>query len=507
MRIVIVEDEVKIREGMAHLIESQTKHIVLEKAADGEEGLKAILRYKPDLVIADIRMPKMDGLEMIHELNERKVPVHVIILSGYSEFEYAKRAIQYGVDDYLLKPLTAEDVTSVLDKIEAQIEVEQLTKGTPEVHIGNLVCLSNSEEERIYEILNQVCHLPWEGCYELLEAYIGSADAEYRKKLEETIEELKEKYLKLTIHYVYIGHLQKVYILVWADGNKEEMESFLAALYRKMIYVYKNKIEKARWTKKSFDSLKMLKTTMNLLDQRIAAALNIECRDWITDEMISAKGKAKIETPTAIYTKIRNAIYSDDGKKLKAAIEEFVQYIEQGDFLADDIKRTFMKTHFLIIDTLQDINKSVYDYLIKNDYQKKIENAITWEELKNSLQDVVDRITNSCVNREGISNYVIKKAIAYIREHYQEGLTQEELSRKLEITPEYLSTLFKRELGINFTTFLKQFRLSHAKRLLKGSDMKIYEVAEAVGYNDSKYFQRVFKEEYGVSPGEYRALH
>lgn len=110
------------------------------------------------------------------------------------------------------------------------------------------------------------------------------------------------------------------------------------------------------------------------------------------------------------------------------------------------------------------------------------------------------------VKREDISNYIIKKAINYIREHYREEIALEELSRKLEITPEYLSALFKREVGINFSLFIKRFRISHAKRLLKGSDLKVYEVAERVGYGDAKYFARVFKEELGVTPGEYRQM-
>lgn len=160
-----------------------------------------------------------------------------------------------------------------------------------------------------------------------------------------------------------------------------------------------------------------------------------------------------------------------------------------------------------MLDDLQEINQPVYQHLIKSNYQKFFEHAITWGEMESVYIDIIENITNTNVNRGDISNYVIQKAIAYIREHYQEGLTQEEIARKLEITPEYLSTLFKRELGINFSTFLKQFRISHAKRLLKGTDMKIYEIASAVGYSDSKYFQRVFKEQIGISPGEYRAMN
>ena len=131
---------------------------------------------------------------------------------------------------------------------------------------------------------------------------------------------------------------------------------------------------------------------------------------------------------------------------------------------------------------------------------------MTWHELESAYRDVIQAIEGARTKREDISNYVIKRALNYIREHYQEGLTQEEVASVLEITPEYLSTLFNREMGINFSAFLKQFRLSHAKRMLKGTDQKVYEIANAVGYSDPKYFQRVFKEEIGVSPGEYRQM-
>ena len=122
MRIVIVEDEIKIREGMAKLIESQTEHVVLGEAVDGKDGLEMILRFRPDLVITDIKMPKMDGLEMVRELHERKLSLHVVILTGYSEFEYAQKALRYGVDDYLLKPLAIDDIRDMLAKVEEKLK-------------------------------------------------------------------------------------------------------------------------------------------------------------------------------------------------------------------------------------------------------------------------------------------------------------------------------------------------------------------------------------------------
>ena len=112
----------------------------------------------------------------------------------------------------------------------------------------------------------------------------------------------------------------------------------------------------------------------------------------------------------------------------------------------------------------------------------------------------------AAAQKEDISNYAIKKAISYIRMHYAENISLEEIADMLDLTPEYLSALFNREVGVNFTAFLRDFRLSHAKRLLKGTDKKVYEIAQEVGYSDSKYFNRVFKENVGVSPREFRQM-
>lgn len=505
MRIVIVEDEIKIREGMAKLIESETEHTVVEKAADGEEGLKAILRFKPDLVITDIRMSKMDGLEMIRELKQRQISARVVILSGYSEFEYAKKAIQYGVDDYLLKPLSAEDVTELLEKVRVQIEKEELAKDTLEVYLSNLIHCAENEQERIYQILNQICGFPYKGRYDLLLGYVGTAENTYKKHVEDSVEELRGKYPDFKIYYTYVNHLQKAYILIQGEKDTQSFEKIEGSFYRRLLLQFQNNAEKAMWTKEEFYDLTELKGIMSKLDLRIAHAFQADCKNWIGE---NADEKYDVlDVPNNIINKIKNGICQENSQRLNEGSKELIQYLKSGKFKAEDVKLFFVKNYFMMLEHLQEINRPVYEHLIKSNYQKFYEQAITWSEMERVYRDIIENITNTNVNREDISNYVIQKAIAYIREHFHEGLTQEEIARKLEITPEYLSTLFKRELGINFSTFLKKFRISHAKRLLKGTDMKIYEIASAVGYSDSKYFQRVFKEQIGISPGEYRAMN
>lgn len=505
MRIVIVEDEVKIREGMGKLIESQTDHMVLGEAADGEEGLEMILRFKPDLVITDIRMPKMDGLEMIRELYSRKVPVHTVILSGYSEFEYAKRAIQYGVDDYLLKPLAADDIQEMLATIEQRIKKEELANGTPELYIRTLILEADEEMEKNCAVLEDVCGLPAEGNYELFAGYIGSAAAPYRAEMESAIRELKEKYPELKLHYIYIDNFQKAYLL--AEGEKDRLDALEKSVYNRMLLRYLQKPEQAIWTKRRFTGLKELKANVKELDRLFSYALVLKRDGWLSAGQAEEYEPVAFTPPSEIYNRIRNAICMGDTEKLKKAAGDFLRYMEVGHFEAEEIRGAFVKSYYLISDTLQDIDRSLYGHLKSTNLLRNIETAVTWNELKQAYRDVEQVVAGTKTKREDISNFVIKRAINYIREHYQEGITQEEVSRELEITPEYLSTLFNREMGINFSTFLKQFRMSHAKRLLKGTDMKIYEIAKAIGYSDPKYFQRVFKDEIGVSPGEYRQMN
>ena len=125
MRVLIVEDEVKIRMGISRLISMHTEHTVVGEAKNGQEGLEMAEHFHPDLIISDIRMPVMDGLEMLQKITERGARSHFVILSGYSEFDYAQQALRYGADDYLLKPLAPEDVTELLTKIQKKINKEE----------------------------------------------------------------------------------------------------------------------------------------------------------------------------------------------------------------------------------------------------------------------------------------------------------------------------------------------------------------------------------------------
>lgn len=506
MRIIIVEDEIKTREGLAKLIESQTAHVVQGKAANGKDGLEMVLRFKPDLVITDIRMPGMDGLEMVRSLFEQKVRFHAVILSGYSEFEYARKAIHYGVDDYLLKPLDVDDIKKMLDKVEEKLQKEQTANAVVSLYLKNLIAGEEQEADENCRILKELCGLSDVGDYELFAGYIGSAQPSYRENMEQFARGLQERYPQLKIYYIYLENRQEGYLLGCGEPGGERLQDLETAAYYGLILKQHSKEERAVWTKKRFSSLGQVREAAKELHSLLAYALVLKPQGWLDAAAADQYCPKPYAAPVHIYNQMRSAVCQDDAKGLAQSTDALLAYLSDGHFESEEIRKACVKAYYLIADTVQELDSGRYEHMKSKNLLRNIEAAVTWRELEGALKDAVQAAAGTQEKREDISNYVIKRAINYIREHYQEGLSQEQVATVLDITPEYLSILFSREVGINFSVFLKRFRISHAKRLLKGTDLKVYEIAGAVGYSDPKYFQRVFKEEIGVSPGEYRQM-
>jgi len=147
MRVVIVEDEPNTRNGIIKIIEKYTSHEVVAGESDGEAGLEKVLTLHPDVVITDINMPKMDGLAMIHKIREAGIMTSAVLLTGYSEFEYAQRAIQLSVAEYLLKPLDVEDIIEVLGTVEKKLSKNKVEQVSAEQLLFSLLTGDGNDEE------------------------------------------------------------------------------------------------------------------------------------------------------------------------------------------------------------------------------------------------------------------------------------------------------------------------------------------------------------------------
>lgn len=499
MRIIIVEDEVVIREGLANMINGSTHHKVIGICKNGIEGLDLICSMKPDCVITDIRMHGMGGLEMLSRLKKQGRMPYSIIISGYSEFEYAREGIALGVEDYLLKPISIDELETVLKKVEKKIlEESSAFESQSESYIRDYLFGTNLEKEETTDKLTKL--FPQEkGNFGIFVGY-------YRNILpqidfvERLIRNIKRRFPDYTYQDVTEGRMCLRILVVQA--KEEELLEFTRAFDEIVVGDWSVNKYEIPWAKIVCSSVEEWKTAFAAVQKTMARCLSCGCQRLLSAE--DSVGAAKeLIYPVQLEKKLLMALSAGNKKETKERTEEFLEFIIQREYEIEDIRRAILRLMSQMMDTAGEINQKAYETLRSEDCMNRILTAYTRTEVEGILFEMGNAICER-EKKEGISNYTINRTVEYIRIHYKEGITLEETAEALGITPEYLSMLFKREMGMNFSVFLKEFRISHAKRLLKGTDMKIYEVAEACGYNNSNYFTKVFKEVTGISPADYR---
>lgn len=341
--LIIVEDEPILLNGLAKLVERTTSEFQLAgKASDAYEAMELITTLPPTLVITDIRMPKMDGLELCSWIRDRQPEIKVIIASGYSDFAYAQQAIRLGVVDFLLKPVKPEELSKALGKAKALID-ERL--------------FSNAELALEPEVFN---------LFEELIQAIQLLDP--AKAVEKTV-------------------------LFW------------------------NTISKGEVNNQHFDLQQAANILRNIQKRfpEVEITSDIEWVDGLFD--------------------------------LVPGTEPVIKYFEA------------------------QINKFI-----------------------SKIND----------QRNSIGRQAVVKAKEFIESNYAAEISLKEVADAIYLNPSYFSQLFKETTGENFINYLTKVRIEKAKALLKKSDYKVYEVAQAVGYTDQAYFSRIFKQVVGVNPADFR---
>ena len=185
----------------------------------------------------------------------------------------------------------------------------------------------------------------------------------------------------------------------------------------------------------------------------------------------------------------------------------FHDYFQEGKvYSPKEIKECYVRFLWSVINVSKEVGNLIHKEMQQQKLLEKIMKAKMRKELMAATQTIVSFVKIDQTGNE-IRNLTVKRAANMLQEFYTSGITLEEIADKLQITPEYLGTQFHKEMGVTFSTYLKQVRMSKAKELLIGTQLKLYEIAEKLGYSDSKYFSKVFKETFGQLPAEYRKTH
>lgn len=567
--VFIVEDEQLIRDGMLKLVEwQQLDFEVVGQAADGELAWPMIQELKPDIVITDIRMPFMDGLSLSRIIKQHYPKTKIIILSGYDEFEYAQKAINIGVEHYVLKPITKAQLTDLL----VRIREEKVKMVEQEASLALLHQEAFNQKRRVFfeqllidskevlDLIEQANHLKLDllkDHYKLFLIMIQPKDpgflADFSWNIIERIRgEMIEKLTTIPGLFEYKSSNELTVFLLAADEEIQERAfeaefkilSFFEQEYDDLVFLI--------GTTNSFNRLSEVSEYYNigrnrLLEQwwriktnqinysynppRINSVLKIEKQGEIVREL------GAIETNKETFShgkKLREGLDHEldflsfekipvewtDSKILTdfildGRIEDIPSFIER---ILSDVSETqwqsraFVQYMFLSSYMALQVFIQALDRDLNKDLDQAIKLPVAFEQepskqlLESYLEEALGNVLVAHRQKTKSRYYnVIKEASAYIYEHFGDvDLRLNDIADSVNISPAHFTTIFSQETGKTVTEFITEVRMGEARILLRTTNQTHYEIALAVGYRDVSYFSRLFKRHHNVSPGKYR---
>ncbi len=502
LKVLIVDDEPYVREGLKYIIDWQENGFeVCGEAPNGDEGYDRILELKPDVILLDIQMPGKEGLDILKDIRNKNCNGKFIIISGYSNFDYAKKAIKYGVKDYLLKPIDEDELLEIVLKLKKEIEEEKKSESYLEKNkialrqylLGQLILNKKINE---YEDVNK--ELINKGTFQV--ALISNSSNQYNfdniikieefliKNLEEkeSIDIIKlEDKIALVIRNINSSYANKLLNKIKKTLDQElESNNFIAL---------GEEVNDIREIYSSYRSAKKL-TNNKFLFNTLVVASNLEMHNKNTNIKLNER-----DILNSIYT------YVEIGQ-----LESFNEYIN---FLKKYIRTNWYKENeakVLITKSLMDFSdklKKDYTLLFKN--KNKCEEIIDEIYKRESLEDVIAVLKKGLIeiSKEisiNSNNSSIKRIVKYVDTNYYKDLKLEALAEIFNYNSAYLGKIFKNYTGVSFNTYLDKRRIDEGKKLLVEKNLKVYEVCELIGYKNIDYFHSKFKKYVGVSPLNYK---
>lgn len=510
MNIVVIEDEIRTRRGIIKLLPkiNENYHVIGE-ANDGLEGFNIIEKTKPQVVITDIKMPGLNGLEMLKKLNESRIKVKMIIITAYSEFEFAKKAISVGVTDYLLKPITIEDLKNVLEKIEEDIDREResyqrINTMTFEQMIIDII-EGKMKINKVYESYSD--KIKEDNFNYVMVVKLINTTIERYNLLKKCIDNFFKNIENLKYIHLEYEYNNEILILFASKDSEVNIEK---ELNKKLFNLFRdNGFENCIVAGLSkLISIDEVASRVKELNRNLKWSLLLKKDVIVTENAISSICTKTFKYPKEIEQLIMAAIGEQDYIKLSNLIYKFLSYCKSGKYHPDSIIDGVDCFVISIINIMKDINYELFIKINNERILEKVKNSTSWCEIEDILKNIIN-IVSELNNKDSKASYslIVYKTINRIINDYAECISLENIAASLNVTPEYLSTLFYKEVGTNFTSYLKEYRINKSKELLISSNLKIGEIAKRVGYNDPKYFCKVFKSVTGVCAGKYVTMH
>jgi len=513
-KVLLVDDEPFIIQGLSMIIDWKKEGFeIVATASNGEEALQYIKSEDPDLVFADIKMPNMTGLDLLKVVYEEKISqAKFVILTGFDDFDYARSALKYRALDYLLKPIGKEELLNVLSKARSELNVgmqareneivrqreeysrriisvlrgkaDSETVSFVKKHLGNISGIRyisfelDENSKRNAELTDEEKRLSLKNLYTRL---VGLVEADYR-----VIYDVSLRGKNYDVGVIFSRELLK-------DSQTED--EYIEAL--------KEKVRDGL----DYDINIMVGSKVPSIEKLSDSCMGVLVANFVTGfQNNQGNGNWEVKEKSvdkAFIDELLHLVYTNDIKAIKENTKKLVSLFKASDsrIVGMVINYMMFELSHMVVSTDDTIDQSeALDYIGKSAFEG-VSLGEDDESLTLLLTDYAEYIYQLRTNQSG---GVIKQVEEDIRKNYKNNVTLKELGKKYFINSVYLGQLFKNKYGISFKDYLHKIRIEKAEELLINSDLKTYEVAEAVGYKDVDYFINRFIEDKGCTPAKFR---
>ena len=508
-KLIIVDDEKAIRNGIKNYFDWASMNFeVTALFEDGKEALAYLEQEEVNVVLTDIEMAEVSGLTLAKHIYDNGLPQKVVIISGYKEFEYARKAVQYGVEYYLLKPIKMEETIEVFTKISRDLDENnkkgELKELLPELieqfWISILVGGARTKESIIKknELLNldiemnrpyALIDLTLSGKEEVMAEHY--TDGHYHNLIRNISSGAQDD-----VMYYSVCLSDDITKVVAVSGYDESMEDFHKRLETQIV-------------EKCDIATSLLKLKLSMKIEKLFSNI-YELAEYQCTFAPKKKAEGRVEPPNPE----EHTRFVQKYKLIMGAIND--GDFEELDYLIDTMFHEFrnmpdMRVKHLCIDLFSILSSRLIRMGIdawseanaQMNYSQII-GAANLTELKTLTKQRLETLLKLVKAKQNVNTKsIIDEAIKYMKKHYGEEISLEQVASRFFLNQAYFSRLFKQCIGTTFTDYLIELRMEKAKELLDQGTYKVYEVSRKVGYRSEKYFFRIFKQYMGCSPSEY----
>ena len=534
LRVFLVEDESTIRETLRDTVPwGQCGYEFAGEASDGEMALPLIQKARPDVLITDVRMPFMDGLDLSRLVLREFPEMKIVIISGYDDFEYARQAIDIGVERFLLKPVTKSSLMGVLNEVREKIqgerarhdyldqfrqeaqEYEQYTRRRffERVAAGQLTVQQIYEEAAKLDLdLRAQCYTI--AFFSVPPEHAGMPEA-YAQMADKVQGGLLEHFLKYPEYLLFRWNLTTYAVLLKTD--RDQMEDCIRRCVRGVQEQYESCAPELNWSVAvgtptqrlsalpvCFEEVSRLWACRYVLPRQ--HILSSETVGFLTQQdngdNLAGLDAAKVN-PSIWQEVLQNA----PAEEIPGFVDEYLHSVSQALDSVPFRQYLMLSVRFTATQFAVELGSSQEDFLARLSGLELAGQNLTQGDLKRYMTQVLFQAAK-LRDQTSSSQYgsLLKQAVDYIDSHFtDDSLSLNQVAREVSISANYLSAVFSQEMGTTFTEYVTGKRMERARELLRATDKRSGEIAFSVGYRDPHYFSFLFKKTQGCTPRDYRA--